>query len=164
MLPWVTGSFGAISFRVALPSTSATQTVAGTGTSFTDLSLDGGGTYIGVAFKGAGFGVALDIDSFTNDAVSLPGAATTGAAAPSDQEFSGTGVKVTFGALTFTTYSRDTEGGLSTQTDTHLKVKWTFPVGSGVIYPEFTSATTGSLTGLPDVTNTLIRLVGNISF
>ena len=130
----------------------------------TDLSLDGAGTFIGVAFKGAGFSVALDIDSFTNDAVSIVGAATSGPSAPSDQEFTGTGVKVTFGALTLSTYSRDEDGGLSSRTNTHLKVKWTIPVGAGVIYPEYTSATTGSLTGLPDVTHTLIRLVGNIGF
>lgn len=171
MIPWVTGSFGAISFRVALPSTSATQvssvttTTAGvTSAVHTDLSLDGGGTYIGVAFKGAGFGVALDIDSFTDDAVSIVGAATTGAAAPSDKEQTGTGIKVTFGALTLSTYSRDTEGGLSSKTDSQLKVKWVIPVGKGIIYPEYTSATTGDLTGLPDKTNTLIRLVGNVGF
>jgi len=142
-------------------------------------SITGSGYQVGVSWTGMpGLGVALDLQSFT-DAVTK--AQKEGA---KDLTRSAMAFKVDYmGAqLAYHTLTWGLKaackgecGDQKDKTDTFMKIGYALKVGAGTIIPEFTTRTLGLATqkvnfdtgeqGKPaDATDTLIRIVGNMTF
>jgi hypothetical protein len=152
MTPHFSGKFGDISVRAQLPSTS--------GKNAADDTVGGSGMQIGVGWSGGGgLAVGLDIQNFTDK--------ESGGSGTEDYTKSGTALRVDVAGITLAYWSGANEnmGGneANKNTITSLLVRYAIKVGDGAIYPEY-----GSNTTTPDggdaITNTMIRLVGNMGF
>lgn len=188
LAPHLTGKFGDISVRAMIPSTSGdvttddgstvtTQTAkptsgassTGTTTATTKKateSLTGSGYQVGVGWSGmGGINVGADLQGWT-DAVSK----AQKAAGFKDLSKSGLGLKVEaagfqLGYHTLTTAYKSAKQGSDDKTDTYMKLSYTLKVGAGAIIPEYTTRTQGlAKDGKSDVSDSLIRLVGNMPF
>jgi hypothetical protein len=156
MTPHASGKFGDISFRAMLPTTSAKDGA--------DEAVGGSGLQAGVAWSGGGFGVAVDVQSFT---VKEAGGADT-----EDEARAGFGARVDVAGITIALFSRtDTNTG-GTEKDTAgtstLVARYALKVGDGAIYPEYGTITSTKHSEAADAdstqTTSLIRLVGNMGF
>jgi hypothetical protein len=152
MTPHFTGKFGDISVRAQLPSTS--------GKDGADEARGGSGLQAGVAWSGGGgLMVAADIQSFTDKA--------SGGADTEDYSKSATAIRVDVAGITIALWNgaNTNMGGTKDNNNTvsTLNVRYALKVGDGIIVPEFNSITTTPEEG-DAVTNTLIRLIGNMTY
>jgi hypothetical protein len=174
MTPHFQGKFGDIAVRAQLPSTSGKRTatadavaVATTSTGSTtkttstktDNTYGGSGMQAGVSWSGAGLLVAADIQNFTDK--------ESGGSGSEDYTKSATNIRVDVVGITLSLWNgtNTNMGGVKDNNNTisTLLVRYTLKVGDGAVYPEY-----GSITTTPEegdaVTNTLLRIVGNMAF
>lgn len=146
--PHLTGTFGPIGLRLQLPQTSAKV-----GTE----SAKGSGLQLGLKYAASGVSVALDVQSFTDKALT---------SADNDVKMTGTGLKVSAAgaSLLFHTLKTDA-GGSITPKNTEIKLYYTMKVGAGEIIPAVWSTTQGATSSTDqDKKNTAIALIGNVGF
>jgi hypothetical protein len=152
MTPHFAGKFGDIGVRANLPQT--------TGTQASDDTQTGSGMQIGVQWSGGGgLAVGADFQSFTDKEF--------GAAGAEDRGRGGLGVRVDVAGVTigFHSLSETNNGGVKDANvdQTWLKVSYALKVGDGSIIPEYTSISRTPKDG-DAVTNTLLRIVGNMVY
>jgi hypothetical protein len=166
IVPHLTGKFGDIGLRASLPQTSKqVGNGAAAGTSEEIETLTGAGMQVGVSWSGMqGVYVGFDYQSFIdkgNDKVAGPG--------PEDQTRTGMGLRVDFEGFQLGYHSLKTTNNAGVdgaeKTGTWIKVAYFIKVGDGSIVPEYTTYTVNTKDADPaDVTNTLLRIVGNMPF
>jgi len=165
IVPHLTGKFGDIGLRVSLPQTS--KQVGNTAASASEEieTLTGAGMQVGVSWSGMqGVYVGFDYQSFidkANDKVGGPG--------PEDQTRTGMGLRVDYSGFQLGYHSLKTTNNAGVdeteKTGTWIKVAYFIKVGDGSIVPEYTTYTVNTKDADPaDVTNTLLRIVGNMPF
>lgn len=191
MTPHLAGKVGDIAFRAQLPSTSGDQgctavntPVSGECKKGTDvLTLKGSGMQAGVAWSGMpGVSVSLDIASFTD---------TTGFSGAEDRKRSSTMVRVDFSGITFGYFSltdnnfskvkATTSASPSSSAPagkdgqkTEMTLRYTLPMGSGAIIPEYRSNSfskewcasikKGTANDCQELANSEIRLIGRVTY
>ncbi|HEX7926572.1 MAG TPA: hypothetical protein VF678_03210, partial [bacterium] len=156
IVPHITGKFGDISVRGSFPQAS--------GKTSADDSVTASGYQIGVAWSGMqGVYVGLDVQSFTNK--------EAGGSGTEDQTLAGYGLRVDFSGLQLGYWSgkltnvKGADG--AEQTGTWMKLAYFLKVSDNAsIIPEYTMATGNEASDAAgkDVSNSLIRLVGNVTF
>jgi hypothetical protein len=152
MHPHFNGKFGDITVRAQLPTTSGKDSV--------DEARGGSGLQAGVAWSGGGgLMVAADLQNFTDKA--------SGGADTEDYTKSATVIRVDVAGITIALFSATNTnmGGTKDNNNTvsTLNVRYALKVGDGTIIPEYSSITTTPEEG-DAVTNTLIRLIGNMTY
>jgi hypothetical protein len=155
MVPHLAGKFGDIGIRAQLPATSVTD-------KSNDESRTGSGYQVGVSWSGMqGVYVGFDMQSFTNKEFG----------GGEDQTKTGMGLRVDFSGVQLGYWSGKVVGsggvdGAET-TETFMKLAYYWKVSDqATIVPEYTMDTQNpdSDGAGKDVSNTLIRLVGNVTF
>jgi hypothetical protein len=151
--PHASGKFGDISFRAMLPTASAKNA--------TDDAVGGTGYQLGVAWAGAGFGVAFDVQSFTT------GADTFGANME-DEAHTGMVFRADFAGFTLGYHTQAWNNLLGVDgleaSLTNIVVRYAIKVGEGTIYPEYGTSTKKGNSDGDAWTTSLIRLIGNTTF
>jgi hypothetical protein len=176
MVPHLTGKFGDIAIRAQLPQTSGTygcgSLLAGDCKKATDqVTVTGAGYQFGVSWAGMpGVLVALDVSSFTEAKTKVE---------PQDRVRAGTGLTVNFAGVTFHSFSlKDSTyakavGSVGGETTTsEMTLRYTIPMGSGAIVPEYRTQTTDDKAGAAKdktgkpiaLTNSGFRLIGNVNY
>jgi hypothetical protein len=153
MVPHVTGKFGDIGLRLQLPQTSAKDVVE-------DEVRTGAGYQVGVSWSGMqGVYVGLDLQSMTDK--EYGGA--------EDQVKTGLGLRVDFSGLQLGYWSgkvtavKGVDG--TDSTETFIKLAYFLKVSDNAsIVPEYTTDTQKANEDADAITNSLIRLVGNVTF
>jgi hypothetical protein len=155
MVPHLTGKFGDIGIRASLPATSVKD-------KSTDEARSGSGYQIGVSWSGMqGVFVGFDIQSFTNKEWAGVG---------EDQVKTGMGLRVDFSGIQLGYWSGKTTavGGVDgvDETSTWIKLAYFLKVSDNAsIIPEYTMASGKTLVSAEEtVSNSMIRLVGNVTF
>lgn len=156
MVPHITGKFGDIAIRGSFPAAS--------GKTAADDSVSASGYQLGVSWSGMqGVYVGLDLQSFTNK--------EAGGSGTEDQVKTGMGLRVDFSGLQLGYWAGTTKGigGVDGSEDksTWIKLAYFLKVSDAAsIIPEYTmaSGTPNSAGAGKAVSNSLIRLVGNVSF
>jgi len=192
--PHVTGKFGDIGLRFSAPQTSkqvGDNVAGGTDTKESIETLTGSGFQLGVSWSGMqGVYVGFDYQTFTDkgnskvsacpSVVTATGAFTTACSGAAntigtiytlkeDMKRDGMGLRVDFAGFQLGYHSLKTTAPFhikdAEQTGTWMKVAYFIKVGEGSIVPEYTTYTVNTKDADPaDVTNTLLRLVGNMPF
>jgi hypothetical protein len=152
MVPHLTGKFGDIGLRVQLPQTSAKDVAA-------DEDKKGAGYQVGVSWSGMqGVYVGLDIQSMVDKEHS----------GGEDQTKAGTGLRVDFSGVQLGYWSgkvTNVSGGDDESTETFIKLAYFLKVSDNAsIIPEYTTDTKKANEDADAVTNSMIRLVGNVTF
>jgi hypothetical protein len=150
--PHLTGKFGDIGLRLSLPQTSAKDVAE-------DEVKTGAGYQVGVSWSGMqGVYVGLDIQSMVDKEVG----------GGDDQTKAGTGLRVDFSGLQLGYWSgkvTNVGGGEDESTQTYMKLAYFLKVSDNAsIVPEYTTSTTKANEDADAVTNSLVRLVGNVTF
>jgi len=180
MAPHITGKFGDIAIRAMLPSASgdivtdegvkSVTTTATGATVVTTTKADtdagkGSGYQAGLSWAGPGVAVAFDLQGFTDAALK-----SQKDAGIKDLTRSGMALKVDASGFQFAYHTltwglKAAKQADDDKTDTYMKLSYTMKVGAGAIIPEYTSRTLGlAKEGKSDASDTLIRVVGNMSF
>jgi len=180
LVPHLTGKFGDIGIRASLPSTSVQVGNTAAGASEEIETLTSTGMQVGVSWSGMqGVYVGFDYQMFTdagNDKVTGNNAAgqlgSTAHTLDEDQIRAGMGLRVDFSGFQLGYHQLKTTNvahikDLET-TATWIKLAYFIKVGDGSIVPEYTTLTTkidSTPAADPDsITNTLLRIVGNMPF
>jgi hypothetical protein len=151
IVPHLTGKFGDIGLRVQVPSTS--------GVDAADESHTGTGYQVGVSWSGMqGVYVGFDLQSFTDKEVG----------GGDDQTTAGTGLRLDFSGIQLGYWSgsiTNVGGGEDKSTETFIKLAYFLKVSDNAsIVPEYTTGTKKANEDADAVTNSMIRLVGNVTF
>lgn len=153
MVPHITGKFGDIGLRIQLPQTSVKDVL-------NDEVRTGAGYNVGVSWSGMqGVYVGFDLQSFTNKEF----------AGAEDQVKSAMGLRVDFSGFQLGYWSGKVVavGGAdgTDSTETFIKLAYFFKVSDNAsIIPEYTTDTTKANEDADAITNSMIRLVGNVTF
>jgi len=176
MVPHLTGKFGDIAIRAQLPQTSGNVncTAVNAGDckkADTVYTVSGSGFQAGVSWTGMpGLSVALDLSSFTDAKTKLQ---------DQDRARAGTGLTANFAGITFhyfslkdSTFTKAVGDVGGDTTTSEMTVRYTLPMGSGQIIPEYRTVTADDKAGAAfdkagkavALTHTEFRLMGNVNY